>query len=504
MEKGKKILIVGAGPGGLTAGMLLAHRGFDVHIFEKEEKAGGRNSYFEIDGFKFDIGPTFLMLKSILDEVFEECGKNSSDYLKFIKLSPMYRLYFYDKKLDIYDEEEKMFQVIEKYFPKNGKGFENFLKREKVRFEKMYPCLQKSYSKFSSFFSKEFLSAIPYLSLGKSMYQELGKYFNDEDLKISFTFQSKYLGMSPWSCPAAFMIIPYIEHRFGIYHTQGGLSEISTQMARAFYEEGGKIHYLKKVKKLIIEKGKTRGIEMEDGERFFGDEVILNSDFGYSMTKLVPEGLSKKYSFEKLYNKLFSCSTFMLYLGLDKIFDLPHHNIIFSKDYKKYIQDVADFKDIKEDISIYVRNASITDKTLAPEGKSNLYILVPVPNNKSKINWEEKKQSFRELVLKTLSKRTEFEDVEKHIITEKIITPQDWEDKFNVFLGATFNLGHNISQMLYFRPHNQFEEFENLWLVGGGTHPGSGLPTIYESGRITANLISKKHKINFKTKNLLF
>ncbi|MEJ5166090.1 MAG: phytoene desaturase family protein [Thermoanaerobaculia bacterium] len=504
MEKGKKILIEGAGPGGLAAGMLLAHRGFEVHIFEKEGKAGGRNCYFERDGFKFDIGPTFLMLKSILEEVFEECNKNASSYLKLTRLSPMYRLYFYDKTLDIYDEEDKMLEVIEKNFPGNGKGFENFLKREKVRFEKMYPCLQKSYSKFSSFFSKEFLSAIPYLSLGKSMYQELGKYFDDETLKISFTFQSKYLGMSPWSCPAAFMIIPYIEHRFGIYHTEGGLSEISSQMARAFEEEGGKIHYSKKVNSLIIEKGKTKGIELEEGEKILGDEVILNADFGYSMTKLVPEGFSRKYSRQKLLSKLFSCSTFMLYLGLDKIFDLPHHNIIFSRDYKKFIQDVADFIDVKEDLSIYVRNASLSDKTLAPEGMSNIYILVPVPNNKSKINWEEKKQPFKELILKTISERTELKDIENHIVIEKIITPQDWEDKFNVFLGATFNLGHNLSQMLYFRPHNQYEEFENLWLVGGGTHPGSGLPTIYESGRITANLISKKYKVKFKTKNLLF
>lgn len=504
MGKDRKIIIVGAGPGGLTTGMLLAHRGFEVHIYEKEEKAGGRNSFFEMEGFKFDIGPTFLMLKSILEEVFEECDTNASSYLKFKKLSPMYRLYFYDKTLDIYDEEEKMLEIIGKEFPGSERGFEKFLKREKVRFEKMYPCLQKSYSKFSSFFSKEFLSAIPYLSLGKSMYQELGRYFSDENLKISFTFQSKYLGMSPWSCPAAFMIIPYIEHRFGIYHTEGGLSEISTQMAKVLEEKGGKIHYLKKVKNLIIEKGKTKGIELEGGEKIFADEVILNADFGYSMTNLVPDGLSKKYTTQKLLRKLFSCSTFMIYLGLNKTFNLPHHNIIFSKDYKKYIQDVADFKDIKEDLSIYVRNASITDKTLAPEGKSNIYILVPVPNNKSKIDWEEKKKSFRELILKTISERTELKDIEKHIIAEKIITPEDWENKFNVFLGATFNLGHNISQMLYFRPHNQFEEFENLWLVGGGTHPGSGLPTIYESGRITANLISKKYKVEFKTKNLLF
>jgi phytoene desaturase len=220
------------------------------------------------------------------------------------------------------------------------------------------------------------------------------------------------------------------------------------------------------------------------------------------MTSLVPENVLKRWSKDKLLKKNFSCSTFMLYLGLDKLYDMPHHNIVFSEDYEKYINDVSSHRDPSSDISFYIRNASVTDGTIAPKGKSNIYILVPVTNKKSDYDWQKNKKGFRDIVIEAVKKRAGMKDIEKHIVFEKIITPDEWETDYNVFLGATFNLGHDLFQMLYFRPHNEFEELKNCYLVGGGTHPGSGLPTIYESGRITANMISKKYKIKFFSKNM--
>jgi phytoene desaturase len=333
------------------------------------------------------------------------------------------------------------------------------------------------------------------------MYDVLSGYFSSKSLKISFTFQSKYLGMSPWSCPAAFMIIPYIEHAFGIYHVTGGLSRISESMAKVVKEEKGKIHLNKTVKELILDGKRVKGIKLSDGQKIFADKVIINSDFAYSMTNIVGKRILKRWNKEKLMKKNFSCSTFMIYLGLDKVYDLPHHNIIFSENYEKYIKDISKHKDPSDDISLYIRNASINDKTIAPKGMSNIYVLVPVSNRKSRFDWTKNKIKFRDLVIKKIKEKTSIKDIEKHIVFEKIITPDDWEEEYNVFLGATFNLGHDLFQMLYFRPHNKFEELQDCYLVGGGTHPGSGLPTIYESGRITANMISSHYKIPFKFLN---
>jgi phytoene desaturase len=181
----------------------------------------------------------------------------------------------------------------------------------------------------------------------------------------------------------------------------------------------------------------------------------------------------------------------MLYLGLDTLYNEPHHNIIFAKDYKRNVEDIVKRYIVSDDFSLYVRNASITDSTLAPHNHSALYVLVPVPNRKSVIEWNDYEvRKFRNKVIDKIKARTSMTDIDKHIVTEKIITPRDWETEQSLFLGATFNLGHSLNQMLYFRPHNKFEEIDRCYIVGGGTHPGSGLPTIYESARISADLIT--------------
>ena len=501
MASEKKIVIVGAGPGGLTAGMMLAHRGFHVTIYEKESQVGGRNGSLDFDGFSFDIGPTFLMMKFILDEVFEEAGYKADDRIAFTRLDPMYRLYFADGAIDMVDDDTRMREEIARRFPGDEAGFDRFMTREKVRYDRMYPCLQKSYDKFLTLFHPDFLKALPHLSLGHTMFQELGQYYTHDKLKIGFTFQSKYLGMSPWSCPAAFMIIPYIEHAQGVWHVRGGLSEISRAMAKVVTENGGTIHLQTPVERLITEGRTVKGVQLRNGEKVPADTVIMNADFAYAMTELVTPGTLKKYSRASFNRRLFSCSTYMLYLGVDKVYDLPHHSIVFSRDYNKYISDVADHRNVADDLSVYVRNASVTDPTLAPEGKSNIYCLVPVSNNRAGKDWKADGK-FRETVLRTIMERTEMKDLDRHIVAERVLTPNDWQEKYNVFLGATFNLGHTLTQMLYFRPHNKFEELENCWLVGGGTHPGSGLPTIYESGRITANLISRHYQVPFISRNL--
>lgn len=500
-EGQKRINVVGAGPGGLTAAMLLATRGFKVTLFEKEGAVGGRNAAIVRNGYKFDTGPTFLMMKFILDEVFEEANRHIDDYLKCVQLEPMYRLQFMDKRLEPTTVREEMVKQLEAEFPGSTAGYERFMTVEKERFRRMYPCLQKDYASLSQYFSKDLLKALPRLSLGRALLDVLGDYFNEDKLKLSFTFQSKYLGMSAWECPGAFAILPYVEHEFGVYHVEGGLSEISEAMAKVCREAGVDIRLNSPVKQLVLEGRKVRGVELGNGERVMADETVLNADFGYAMKHLVPPGVLTKYSPEKVDAKEYSCSTYMLYLGLDKVYDLPHHTIFFAGDYKGNISDIFQSKVLSKDLSFYVRNASVTDPTLAPAGHSAIYVLVPVPNCTAKIDWQKEAGAFRERVLDAMEQRGGMKDLRQHIREEIVYTPETWRG-MNIQFGATFNLAHNLKQMLYFRPRNKFEELDNLYLVGGGTHPGSGLPTIYESGRIAANLISRKHGVRFVSKNL--
>ena len=481
--------------------MLLAARGFKVTVFEKDARVGGRNAAIVRNGYTFDTGPTFLMMKFILDEVFEESGRHIDDYLNCVKLEPMYRLQFEDKRLEPTTNREAMLQQLDAVFPGNRDGYDKFMAVEKKRFDLMYPCLQKDYASVKQYFSKAMLRVLPRLSIGRSLFDVLGDYFREEKLKLSFTFQSKYLGMSAWDCPGAFAILPYVEHAFGVYHVMGGLSEISVAMEKVCRELGVNFRLGTPVKQLVLEGRDVRGVELAGGEKVLADETVVNADFGYAMKHLVPPGVLKKYSPEKVDAREYSCSTFMLYLGLDKVYDLPHHTIFFAGDYKKNISDIFQAKTLSDDLSFYIRNASVTDPALAPAGHSAIYVLVPVPNRTAKVDWAKEKQSFRDRVLTVMETRGGMKDLRQHIREEIIYTPDTWQD-MNIQFGATFNLAHSLNQMLYFRPRNKFEELGNCYLVGGGTHPGSGLPTIYESGRITANLIARRHGVEFISKNL--
>ena len=499
MADSKHIVIVGAGPGGLCAGMLLSHRGFKVSIYDKNPTVGGRNRAIRMNGFTFDTGPTFLLMKGVLDEMFELCGKNSADYLDFVPLSPMYHLVYDDRRLAIYSEPERMRAELDRVFPEGSGSYGYFLENERKRFNRLFSCITKDYSSWTALLSADVFRALPWLSLSESVFSNLGRYFREEKMRLAFSFQSKYLGMSPWECPGFFTMLSYLEHEYGIYHVTGGLNRIADAMAAVIEEQGGEIHTASPISSLIIENRRVKGVKLENGNAVYADEVVVNADFAYAMSSLVEPGLLQKYNAEKLNQREFSCSTFMLYLGLDKLYDdLPHHSIVFARDYRNNVENIFNNKVLSEDFSFYVHNPSITDNTLAPSGKSALYVLVPMPNNDSGVDWASHCHQVRERTLDALGARLGLRDIHQHIACEKVLTPQDWEASENVYKAATFSLSHKLSQMLYWRPHNRFEELENCYLVGGGTHPGSGLPTIYQSARISANLISEKHRIGYQ------
>ena len=370
----KHVVIVGAGPGGLTSAMILARRGFRVTVFESKDTVGGRNAQLKLGDFVFDAGPTFLMMDFVLREVFEEAGREVSDYLQFKRLDPLYRLKFDDVEVCPSDDPARMRQQIRESFPGNEAGLDRFLEKENRRYEKLFPCLQKHYSTLWTLFSKPLIRALPHLSLTQSLFQNLGSYFNDDRLKLSFTFQSKYIGMSPWKCPALFTLLPLIEHRYGIHHVMGGLHRISLAMAKVVEEHGGEIRTGTPVATLLLDGRKVLGVRLQNGERVLADDVIINADFGHAMSTLVPPGVLRKYAPKNLQKKEFSCSTFMLYLGVDRVYDLPHHNIIFAKDYRSNIDDIFLRKVPSEDFSFYVQNACATDPSLAPPGKSTIYV----------------------------------------------------------------------------------------------------------------------------------
>lgn len=494
--KNKNILIIGAGPGGLTAGLLLANRGYSVKIFEKKPYVGGRNSSLSLGDYKFDLGPTFFLIPKILEDIFIEAGERLDEQLNLIEINPMYRLKFYgldDFNPYSYNKKFLMYGELEKIFPYSSKFYDSFMEREEKKFSKLEPCLKSPYSSLVDYLKPNFLKSLPYLDLQKSAYDTLGRYYRDEELKLSFTSHAKYIGMSPWIAPGTFSVISYLEHKYGVFHIEGGLNRVSKLMSELIVKKNGEIFLNTPVKEIEFKNKKAVGVKLEDGSIVEGDYIIINADFSTAMKNLVPQDLRVKYSNEHLDKKHYSCSTFMLYLGVDKIYkNIPHHTLIFAKDYRKNAKRISENESVGGDFSFYIQNPSVTDSTLAPQGKSSVYISVPVSNNNSKINWEEEKDDFTQLLLDKLEKIGEFNGIRNHIEELKVITPNEWELNYDIYKGAIFNLSHSATQMFWFRPHNELEEYENLFLVGGGTHPGSGLPAIYCSAKITSDLIDKK------------
>lgn len=485
----QRVIIIGAGPGGLATAMLLAKAGLEVTVIESQACVGGRTSPIEGDGYRFDLGPTFFLYPQILEEIFTAVGRDLHREVPMKKLDPQYRLIFgAGGELLCSSDMERMVAEIAKLAPADAPQFRRFMAYNRVKLEKFAPCLQAPFSGWTSLLQMRLLAVLPYLKPWKSLHAELAGYFRDPRLQLAFTFQSKYLGMSPFQCPSLFSILSFLEYEYGIWHPIGGCNALTRGMARVVTELGATIRLSEPVEEILFEGRRTVGVRTATGEQR-ADAVVVNADFGQAMTTLVPGRLRRRWTDATIARKRFSCSTFMLYLGIEGRYDqLMHHNIYMAQNYRQNLDEIENQHVLTEDPSFYVENPCRTDETMAPPGHSALYVLVPVSHQHPNIDWSKERDRYRQVVLRQLAK-IGLGDIEQRIRFERVVTPVEWENKFGIYKGATFNLAHNLGQMLHLRPRNRFEEFDRMYLVGGGTHPGSGLPVIFESARISARLL---------------
>ena len=488
-DDSQDVLIVGAGPGGLASALLLAHSGVKVTMLEKSSSVGGRTKIVEMDGFKFDRGPTFFHYPEVIEEIFQAIGRDAHKELGLMPLDPSYRLTFgAGGSIDATSNLEEMTERIRELSgDKNAKGFEKYVLENRKKLDFSRVCLQTPWRGPSDLLSKRAMKVATILKPWASVASDLSRLFDDERVRLAMSFQTKYLGMSPFHAPSLFTILAFLEYEHGIFHAKGGLGSITNRMSEIAIELGVDIKLETEVEELIFDNKTVVGVKTNNGE-YRAKKVVLNADFAHAMTTLVPNNKRKRWSDKKLESKGYSCSTFMLYLGIDKQYDQPHHQIYASQKYEENLKDITNHKITWEDPSLYVQNACVTDSTLAPPGQSTLYVLVPVPNTDDSIIWDDIKDEYSEVILDMMENKLGFENVRDSIVSQTIVTPDDW-DSSDIYRGAVFNLAHSLDQMLWRRPQNRFEEFNNLFLVGGGTHPGSGLPTIFESGRITSKLI---------------
>lgn len=486
-----RVAIIGAGPGGLASAMILAAQGARVTVFEREHAVGGRTRTIATEeGYRFDIGPTFFLYPRILREIFEGCGASLDKEIELIKLDPQYRLVFEGKNpltIDASPDMARMEAEIAKISPADAKGLRSFMEDNRVKLDAFRPVLERPFHGLMTYLAPEVMNGLRYLRPWASLDTDLKRHFSDPRTRLAFTFQSKYLGMSPFRCPSMFSILSFLEYEHGIFHPKGGCGAVSEAMARVAERLGVEIRLGEKVDRLAFEGSRASGVEV-GGTRHAADAVVVNADFAHAIPSLMPEALRPQWTDSKIEKARYSCSTFMLYLGLEgPLPDIAHHTVLLAEDYQRNLEQIEGGI-IPDNPSLYVQAAAGTDPSLAPAGHSTLYVLVPVPNLHGGQDWAQEAPRYRRLALDRL-KALGLTDIESRIRYEKIVTPQGWQDDYSVGYGATFNLAHNVRQMMHFRPQNRFGKAEGVYLVGGGTHPGSGLPVIYEGARISTKLL---------------
>lgn len=484
---GEHVIVVGAGPGGLASAMVLARQGLRVTLFERDSVVGGRTRTVTTpEGYRFDIGPTFFLYPRVLQEIFAFCGEDLADHVSLTKLDPQYHVVFEGGgDIRATPDLDRLAAEIARIAPGDAKNVARFFSENRHKLDLFRPILEQPFGKLTDIFSPSMLQALPMLRPLSSVDTDLKRYFADPRVRLTFSFQTKYLGMSPFQCPSLFTILSFLEYEHGVFHPMGGCGAVSEAMAKVARQLGVDIRLGSGVDRVLYENDRAAGVEV-NGEQIAADAVVINGDFGHAARRLIPEQYRPRWKDKKIEKARISCSTFMMYLGIEgDVGDLEHHTIYLSKDYERNIRDISECR-IPQDFSFYVQNPGRTDPSMAPEGHTSLYVLVPVPNLRSGTDWQSFRSQFRAMTLERL-KALGLDHIEERIRYERIITPADWESDFGVNEGATFNLAHDLMQMLYFRPHNRFGH--GVYLVGGGTHPGSGLPVIYEGARISSKLL---------------
>lgn len=487
------VIVIGAGPGGLSATIALSSD-FDVTVVEKNRWPGGRMGRIVEDGYAFDTGPSILQYPKALDDVFAMGGARREGYVELMRVEPYSYLKFWDDtELYCSADPARMRAAMEELSPGLGARFDRWAREHAVKHDVAYETFIASPAdSMAAYFNPIKTAPAARFKPWQTLYECLMDYFDDERPTYALSYPAKYLGLHPTNCSSVFSVIAFLEYAFGVWHPRGGFRALADGMMACGEDLGAVFHMESSVDEIIIEGGRAVGVRLDDGEELRADYVVCNADFAWANQNLIHPEHRAKYTDTKLHRMKYSCSTFMLYLGLDKKWDLPHHSIYLSEHVRRtdahFLEDAA--LDL-EDPPFYVCNPCATEGSSAPEGHSSLYVLVPCPNDFHQVDWEQGQRELRDLTLSRLE-LLGFDGVEEHITYERCFTTQTWARDFNVFKGAVFNLSHNWTQIGPLRPHCESEDLPGLYWVGGGTHPGSGLVTIFESARLVGKKLRER------------
>ncbi|HEX2921678.1 MAG TPA: phytoene desaturase family protein [Bacteroidales bacterium] len=490
MPETKKATIIGAGIGGIATAILLARQGYSVEVFEKNDSPGGRCSRLVRDGYRFDLGATMLMMPEIYKDVFKSLDIPLFEKNDIKKLDDLYRIYFDNgETLDFTPDKGKMKKQLEKIEPGSSEKAERYVaKGYEIFKEGTSKLIGRNFFNFFQFATLSNLVLLIKLKTYISHWNYTKRFFRNTHLRMAYTFQTIYVGQSPFNSPALFSMVPAAELSEGSFFPHGGMYNIVEKLLTASKELGVKIVYNKAVKKININNNRAESVTLSDDSVIVSDIIVANADLPYVYRNLLPD---KKRS-RRIDSLKYSCSAICFHWGLDKRYpQLAHHNVFLSDSFREGLDKIFIDKTLGDSPSFYVHAPCRTDPSAAPEGHEALSFVVASGHTdlSKEQNWDQLKSKTRVAVIKRL-KQAGLTDIEDHIKFEACYTPETWENSCNITRGSVFgSVGHNILQMGWFRPHNQHPKYKNLFFVGGSTHPGNGIPNVLLSAKLTSERI---------------
>jgi phytoene desaturase len=484
-----RAVVIGSGFGGLAAAVRLGARGYRVTVLEKLDAPGGRAYVHRQDGFTFDAGPTVITAPFLLEELWALCGKRLSDDVDLRPVSPFYRIRFDDGTVfDYSGDAAAMRAEVARLAPDDVAGYERFLKASEAIYEVAFEKL--GHRPFDAWTDMaRVLPDLLRLEGYRTVYALACKHVVDARLRVVLTFQSLLVGGNPFATTSIYCLIAFLERRWGVHFPIGGTGSLVRGLVGLIEGQGGRVLCNAEVAQILVEQGRACGVRLRSGDVLRADVVVSNADSAWTYRHLLAPEHRRRWTDRRIERARYSMSLFVWYFGTRRQYpDVAHHTIALGPRYRELLGDIFDRKVLAEDFSLYLHRPTATDPSLAPPGCDAFYVLSPVPHLQSGTDWPAVAEPYRLAVQQRLE-QTLLPGLGANVISSRLLTPLDFQDRLSSFRGAAFGLEPVLQQSAWFRPHNRSEEVDRLYLVGAGTHPGAGLPGVLSSARVLDTVV---------------
>lgn len=482
-------VVIGSGFGGLAASIRLGAKGYRVTVLEKLDGPGGRACVFRDKGFTFDAGPTIVTAPFLLEDLWRLCGRELTDDVDLRALDPFYRIRFNDgEHLDCHGDDAAMRSEIARLSPADVVGYEAFMRQSeaiyRVGFERLGDVPFTSWADMA-----RVVPDLVRLKSYRSVHGLAARHVRDPRLRFALSFHPLFVGGNPFSVTSIYGLIAFLERRFGVHFPLGGMGRLVRGLVSLMEGQGGMLRYGAEVSEITLNGRTATGVRLVTGEHIKSDIVVSNADAAWTYRKLLPTSARRRWTNRKLDRAHYSMSLFVWYFGTSRQYpDVKHHTILLGPRYRELLTDIFKRRVLARDFSLYLHRPTATDPTLAPPGCDAFYVLSPVPHLDAGVDWIETAEPYRRAIAEVLGDIA-LPGFEQHIVTSRVMTPQDFHDRLLSCKGAAFGFEPLFTQSAWFRPHNKAEDVDRLYLVGAGTHPGAGVPGVLSSAKILDRLV---------------